>query len=111
MTMGQVKVVNLDELLPPDLTVRFRGRTYTLPGDLPLDLLLRIGRQIDNAAAPGRPRAPARRAPRASRERGHEGARRDHRPARARERRRHQPPAGAVGRADAPGRQIQDWAP
>lgn len=36
------KITDLDELLSPDKKVKLAGKTYTLPGDLPVELYLRI---------------------------------------------------------------------
>lgn len=36
------RIIDLDELAPEDLTVRKDGREYTLPGDPPIDVWLRL---------------------------------------------------------------------
>ena len=36
------RIINLDELLPEEKQVTIQGKTYRLPGDLPVELYLRI---------------------------------------------------------------------
>lgn len=38
------EIIDLDAALPPDKKVRLAGATYTLPGDLPVELFLRVQR-------------------------------------------------------------------
>ncbi len=36
------RIIDLDEALPPDITVKLGGKSYRLPGDIPTPLFLRI---------------------------------------------------------------------
>ncbi len=44
--MGQI-AKDLDALVPDDLAVKLGGVTYTLPGDLPLEIYIRINKASD----------------------------------------------------------------
>lgn len=43
-------IIELDDALPPDKKVRLAGKVYTLPGDIPTPLFLRIQRATQNIA-------------------------------------------------------------
>ena len=47
MTAGASKIIDLDELLTPDKRVQLAGKTYTLPGDVPVEMVLRHQRTLD----------------------------------------------------------------
>lgn len=38
------EIIDLDDALPPDKKVRIHGEVYSLPGDIPTELFLRIQR-------------------------------------------------------------------
>ena len=42
--MPQIQIIDLDAALPPDKQVRIGGEVHTLPGDIPVELFLRIQR-------------------------------------------------------------------
>jgi hypothetical protein len=42
--MAQVEIIDLDAALPPDKQVKLGGNIYKLPGDLPVELYLRVQR-------------------------------------------------------------------
>ena len=44
------RVVNLDEAVPEDVEFRFGGRSYLVPGDPPLGLLLKLAGLFENAS-------------------------------------------------------------
>lgn len=46
--MAQAQIIDLDVALPPDKQVRMDGVVYRLPGDLPVELYLRIQRAGDS---------------------------------------------------------------
>lgn len=48
------RIIDLDALAPPDITVRLAGETYSFPGDCPLPVFLRVQglqQRVDDGAA------------------------------------------------------------
>lgn len=48
--MSPAEIIDLDALVPPDKHVKVNGKTYTLPGDLPVEMYLRIQQASKNLA-------------------------------------------------------------
>lgn len=51
--MTDTSITDLDTLVPADKKVLLKGRTYVLPGDMPLEIYLRVNRasQMQDAGA------------------------------------------------------------
>lgn len=50
--MAQAEIIDLDAALPPDKQVKLAGTVYKLPGDLPVELYLRVQRAAQAIGTP-----------------------------------------------------------